>query len=71
MNNGGTPAVLDLLIDTIILYMANTEHSEKFKMVENFYIRGAWSIKRMRNAVVKNWITSEEFKQITGEDYEH
>ncbi len=51
--------------------MTNTEHSEKFKMVENFYIRGAWSIERMRNAVVKNWITSEEFKQITGEDYEH
>lgn len=51
--------------------MANTanEHSAKFETVQTFYIRGAWSIDKVRNAVVKNWITEEEFKEITGEDY--
>jgi hypothetical protein len=28
-----------------------------------------WSIERVRNAVVKEWITAEEFKEITGEQY--
>lgn len=45
------------------------EHSAKFKTVQTFYIRGAWSIEKVRNAVIKNWITAEEFKEITGEDY--
>lgn len=49
--------------------MAANEHSEKFDMIQKFYIRGAWNIEKVRNAVVKNWITEEEFKEITGEDY--
>lgn len=28
-----------------------------------------WSIEMVRNAVVKNVITAEEYKEITGEDY--
>lgn len=28
-----------------------------------------WSEERVRNAVVKKWITEEEFKEITGVDY--
>lgn len=43
--------------------------SKKFKTVKNFYDRGLWSIARVRNAVEKNWITEDEFKEITGEDY--
>ena len=43
--------------------------SKKFKTVKNFYDRGLWSITRVRNAVEKGWITDEEFKEITGEDY--
>lgn len=43
--------------------------SKKFKTVKNFYDRGLWSIARVRNAVEKGWITDEEFKEITGEDY--
>jgi hypothetical protein len=51
--------------------MAKTvEHSPKFETVQTFYTRGAWSIDKVRNAVVKSWITAEEFGEITGEQYE-
>lgn len=49
--------------------MVTNKHSGKFEMVQTFYIRGAWSIEKVRNAVTKTWITEEEFKEITGEDY--
>lgn len=45
------------------------EHSAKFEMIRDFYIQGFWSETKVRNAVVKNWITAEEFKEITGKDY--
>lgn len=41
----------------------------KFEKVKTYYDRGLWSIERVRNAVVKNWITEEEFKTITGKDF--
>ena len=41
----------------------------KFELVKTFYDKGLWSITRVKNAVVKNWITEEQFKEITGEDY--
>ena len=41
----------------------------KFEKVKAYYDNGLWSIERVRNAVVKNWITSEEFEEITGEFY--
>lgn len=41
----------------------------KFEKVKAYYDNGLWSIERVRNAVVKNWITSEEFEEITGESY--
>lgn len=31
---------------------------------------GMWNITRVRNAVKMGWITEDEFKEITGEDYE-
>ena len=43
--------------------------SKKYKTVKIFYDHGLWSIARVRNAVEKGWITDEEFKEITGEDY--
>lgn len=43
--------------------------SKKFKTVKNFYDRGLWSKKRVHDAVFKSWITAEEYKIITGEDY--
>lgn len=44
--------------------------SKKFNLVKNYYDRGLWSEKRVHDAVGKNWITAEEYKEITGEDYE-
>lgn len=49
-------------------------HSKKFDKVKNYYntvVNGErlWGEARVRNAVVKEWITEEEFKEITGEDY--
>lgn len=44
--------------------------SPKFNKVKNYYDKGLWNLAMVRNAVVKNWITAEEFEQITGEPYE-
>lgn len=46
------------------------EHSPKFDKVKSYFDKGLWGITAVRNAVEKNWITAEEFKLITGEDYE-
>lgn len=43
--------------------------SEKFEQVKKFYDLGLWSEQRVREAVVKGWITMEEFKEITGKTY--
>jgi len=45
------------------------EHSPKFEKVKGYYDNGFWSKEKVRNAVVKNWITVEEFEEITGEAY--
>lgn len=42
----------------------------KFEMVKDFYDRGLWNLMRVRNAVIKGWITAKEFEMITGEPYE-
>ena len=44
--------------------------SKHYKKVKGYYDSGLWSVERVRNAVVKGWITVEEFKAITGEEYE-
>ena len=43
--------------------------SKHFKKVKGYYDSGLWSVERVRNAVVKGWITAEEYKIITGEEY--
>ena len=43
--------------------------SKHFKMVKGYYDSGLWSIERVRNAVLKGWITAEEYKIITSEDF--
>ncbi len=42
--------------------------SKNFEKVKNYYDNDIWSKERVYNAVGK-WITTEEYKQITGEDY--
>ena len=41
----------------------------KFEKVKYYYDNGLWNINRVRNAVVKSWITAAEFEEITGESY--
>ena len=51
------------------------KHSDKFEMVKKYYNtimpngERAWNEQRVRNAVVKGWITEEEFTEITGIPY--
>ena len=46
------------------------EHSAKFEEVMRFYKNRLWSERMTRNAVVKGWITAEEFEEITGTAYD-
>lgn len=41
----------------------------KYDKVKYYYENGLWTLDMVRNAVVKGWITEEEFKEITGIDY--
>lgn len=43
--------------------------SKKFQKVKSYYDNGLWGISRVRDAVVKNWITQEEYEAITNEVY--
>ena len=43
--------------------------SSKYEKVLKYYRTGVWHIAQVRNAVVKGWITEEEFFMITGEEY--
>ena len=45
------------------------EKSKNYYKVLDYYEQGFWSIKKVRNAVAKGWITPEEFEEITGEQY--
>lgn len=44
--------------------------SKNYNKVKTYYDRGLWSIDRVREAVVKGWITEEEYELITGQSYE-
>lgn len=44
-------------------------HSPRFKLVKSYYDRGLWSIERVAQAVKHNWITKEEYFEITGQVY--
>lgn len=42
----------------------------KFEKVKLYYEKGLWDKSRVRNAVVKGWITADEYESIAGEPYE-
>lgn len=44
--------------------------SKKFAKVKKYYDEGLWSKRQVHDAVVKGWITAEEYEIITGEPYE-
>ena len=43
--------------------------SKKYNLVKTYYDRGFWNKEMVHNAVVKGWITAEEYELITGEVY--
>lgn len=49
--------------------MAKDTHSPKYDKVKNYYDKGLWNEAMVRNAVVKGWITEEEYEEITGSPY--
>ena len=46
------------------------EHSAKYEKVKGYYDDGYWNKSGVYNAVGKNWITPEEYEEITGDPYE-
>ena len=44
--------------------------SKKYAFVKAAYDRGSWNKTMVANAVVKNWITAEEYQLITGEVFD-
>lgn len=46
------------------------KHSKKYAKVKYYYDNGIWAINRVYEAVGHGWITAEEYKEITGFDYE-
>lgn len=46
------------------------EHSKNFEKYKRYYDSGFWNDVMLRNVVAKGKITPEEYKEITGEDYE-
>lgn len=44
--------------------------SKYYNIVKRNYDNGYWAESKVRDAVVKAWISEEEFKEITGKDYE-
>ena len=49
--------------------MEPVEHSPKYETVKHWYDTGKWKKPAVRNAVIKNWITSAEYEEIIGEPY--
>ena len=43
--------------------------SKNYNKVKDYYDKGLWTIDMLKNAVIKTWITAEEFKTITGQTY--
>ncbi|MGN0695024.1 MAG: XkdX family protein [Lentihominibacter sp.] len=44
-------------------------HSARYEKVKSYYEKGLWLKKMVHNAVIKEWITAEEYKEITGEEF--
>lgn len=50
-------------------------HSNKFDVVKKYYHtfyngQRMWDESRVRNSVLKGWITAEEYEEIVGQPYE-
>lgn len=45
--------------------------SKYFENIKSYYDKGYWSIRQVYDAVVKERITAEEYKIITGYDFDN
>lgn len=45
-------------------------HSKNYSKVKNWFVLKMWDEQRVKNAVKMGWITTDEFKEIIGIDYE-
>ena len=45
-------------------------HSPKYEKVKKYYDDGLWNKTKVKNAVVKGWITEAEYAEIVHEPYE-
>lgn len=45
------------------------EHSKNYEKVKKYFDMKMWNVARVHNAVIKEWITEEEFEEITGSAY--
>ena len=43
--------------------------SKKYNTVKKWYDKGLWNKEAVEEAVVKGWITAEEYEMIVGEPY--
>lgn len=43
--------------------------SKNYEKVKKYYEEGLWNKTQVKNAVIKDWITPEEYEIITGEKY--
>lgn len=46
------------------------EHSKQFEHIKELYDMGEWPKAWVKNAVKKNRITAEEYREITGTEYD-
>ena len=46
------------------------EHSKHYQKVTRYYDLKMWDETRVRNAVRMGWVTEEEYREITGREYE-
>ena len=44
-------------------------HSKNYMKIRNWYKNRLWTKNRVHDAVIKGFITTAEYKEITGEDY--
>lgn len=45
------------------------KHSKNFANIRDWYRYKVWNKDKVKNAVIKGWITEEEYLEITGEEY--
>lgn len=41
--------------------------SKKYELVKKYYDSGFWTAEMVYNAVIKGWITAEEYNEIVGD----